>query len=226
MGIPAILSYPMPTSTDVPESVAGWRPDPRRAALLIHDMQNYFVDFFPSGQSPVVELLANVVALRRAAVAHRIPVIYSAQPGPMTPRERGLLLDVWGPGMSADDRARRIVAPLAPAPGERVVTKRRYSAFHGTGLRSLLQHLGRDQLIVCGVYAHIGCLTTATDAFSYDIEAFLVVDAVADFTPEYHRMALRYAAQRCAVTLTADEVLDDLRRQPEITAGRADLRTR
>ncbi len=47
---------------------------------------------------------------------------------------------------------------------------------------------------------------TAIDAFTNDLQTFLVADAVADFTADYHRMALTYAAERCAVVLDAKEV--------------------
>jgi isochorismate hydrolase len=66
---------------------------------------------------------------------------------------------------------------------------------------------GRDQLIVCGVYAHVGVLMSAVEAFTNDIQPFLVADAVADFSAEYHRLAIRYAAERCAMAVTTKEVL-------------------
>ena len=40
----------------------------------------------------------------------------------------------------------------------------RYSAFVDSELSGQLQRLGRDQLWICGVYAHIGCMVTAYDA--------------------------------------------------------------
>ncbi len=214
MDIPPITSYPMPAAADLVRSVAPWRPDAGRAALLIHDLQNHFVDFFPAGQAPVTTLLANIARLRTAADALGVPVFYSAQPGGMSEQERGLLRDFWGPGMTGDPDRRAIVAPLTPRPGDTVVTKWRYSAFHATTLGADLAAYGRDQLIVCGVYAHVGCLMTACDAFSHDIEAFLVTDAVADFSAEHHRDALTYAAQRCAVILDTDRVLRSLTTAP------------
>lgn len=96
MGIPAIRPYPMPTERELPENRVSWRPDPDRATLLIHDMQRYFVDFFPAGQSPRNELLANIQLIRRTAAELDMPVVYTAQPGAMTREQRGLLHDFWG----------------------------------------------------------------------------------------------------------------------------------
>lgn len=200
----------MPTEHELPAPHVDWLPDRRRAILLIHDMQEYFLRFFPAGQSPLLELRENVVRLRERCSALDIPVVFTAQPGDMTERQRGLLKDVWGVGMTARAEDRAIIAELAPRPGDRVLTKWRYSAFHRTELMDTYWETGRDQLIVCGVYAHIGCLTTAVDAFSHDIQPFFVADAVADFSDESHRKALSFATECCAAVTTTDRLIADL----------------
>ncbi|SFQ02922.1 Isochorismate hydrolase [Amycolatopsis arida] len=207
MGIPALAPYPMPTAPSLPANQVGWRPDPARAVLLLHDMQAYFLAPYPRGGPPFTDLMANARRLRERAAALGVPVVYSAQPGGMDRAQRGLLHDFWGPGMSRADADVRIVEELRPAEGDVVLTKWRYSAFVRSGLAELISRLGRDQLVVCGVYAHVGCLMTAVDAFSLDIQPFLVADAVADFSAEYHRLALDYAALRCAAVLPTDAVL-------------------
>jgi isochorismate hydrolase len=128
----------------------------------------------------------------------------------MTDEQRGLLKDFWGPGMRVDPADRQVVEPVAPAPTDWVFTKWRYSAFFKSRLLERMREHRRDQLIICGVYAHIGVLMTAVDAFTHDIQPFLVADAVADFSEQYHRLALDYAAQRCAVVTTVKTVLAEL----------------
>lgn len=202
----------MPTRGELPANTAQWTLHPQRAMVLIHDMQRYFVDAFPSGREPVTDLLRNTVALRNRCAELSIPVSYTAQPGSMTPDERGLLRDFWGSGMTASHEQRAIVNELAPAVGDAVFVKWRYSAFHRSSLLEHLREHGRDQLVICGVYAHVGCLMTACDAFTNDIQPFLVADAVGDFSPKHHRWALEYAAERCAVVLPTLAVIDALTR--------------
>ena len=182
MPIPQISPYPMPTR--LPVNVAQWSIDRRRSMLLIHDMQKYFLDMFPADQSPVKELVENVGHLRDQCAELGIPVGYTAQPGGMTGEQRGLLEDFWGAGHDHQPRAARDRGPgWRPVEGDQIYTKWRYSAFHRSDLLAFLRGQGRDQLIICGVYAHVGVRMTACEAFTNDIEAFLVADAVADFSP-------------------------------------------
>ncbi|MGW0423370.1 isochorismatase family protein [Streptomyces sp. NPDC003015] len=204
VGIPAIAPYALPTADSLPANVAAWTPDPRRAALVVHDMQRFFLRPVPDPLR--AQLVHNAALLRKRAASLDVPVGYSAQPGGMTEAERGLLKDFWGPGMRTAPEDREVVPELAPAPGDWLLTKRRYSAFHASGLLERLRAAGRDQLVLCGVYAHIGVLATAVDAFSHDIQVFLAADAVADFSADRHRLALDYVAQRCGMVLLSAEV--------------------
>ncbi|MDH2393010.1 isochorismatase family protein [Streptomyces sp. HNM0663] len=209
----------MPRADELPASTPAWTPDPARAVLLVHDMQRYFLAPFPAGQQPVTTLVDNAARIRDCCAALSVPVAYTAQPGGMDAEQRGLLRDFWGPGMTPSAEHRQVVAPLAPAPGDWVFTKWRYSAFHRTELLAHMRAAGRDQLILCGVYAHVGVLMTAVEAFSHDIQPFLVADAVADFSPEEHHMALQYAATRCAALTTAEELVTALMAGPPSPVG-------
>jgi trans-2,3-dihydro-3-hydroxyanthranilic acid synthase len=208
MPIPEIVPYPMPTPGALPRNTVRWRLDPARAVLLVHDMQRYFLRFFPQHAEPLTELVDNTARIRGRFAGLGIPVAYTAQPGSMTRAQRGLLHDFWGPGMSGVPEHRDVVPEVAPAREDWVLTKWRYSAFHRTDLLARMRAAGRDQLVCCGVYAHVGLLMTTVDAMSNDVEAFLVADAVADFSAEEHRFALDYAARRSAMVVTTDDVLD------------------
>jgi bifunctional isochorismate lyase/aryl carrier protein len=209
--LPTIAPYAMPRSDELPAGRATWTPDPRRAVLLVHDMQRYFLAPFDHDAEPVSVLVAHIASLLRRARELGMPVVYTAQPGEQPPADRALLAEFWGAGPAAayrdDPDVVGILDAVAPQPGDEVLTKWRYSAFQRSPLADRLGDWERDQLLVTGIYAHIGCMVTAVDAFMRDVQPFLVADAVADFSAEYHRMALRYAAERCAVVLATKQVL-------------------
>ncbi|MET7400214.1 isochorismatase family protein [Dactylosporangium sp. NPDC005572] len=207
--LPRITPYPVPTGFGLARSKVDWRPDPARAALLVHDMQRYFLaPFGTADRALLARVVDNIAVLRKHAHELGMPVVYSAQPGGQGRAERGLLQDFWGDGPPPDPQALAIVEALTPGPHDVLLTKRRYSAFVGTPLASILGD--RDQLIVTGVYAHIGVLATTLDAFMRDLQPFVVADAVADFSPAHHRDALRHVADRCGVVATAAEVTECL----------------
>ena len=228
MALPKIAPYSYREQEH--QNRVNWRVDPARAALLVHDMQRYFVHAFelerdgqPLPDAQINIAIANIRRLLDAAHAANIPVYYTAQPPRQNPADRRLLTDFWGDGLQDDENA-RILDELAPTEADTVLTKWRYSAFVRSPLEEQLKDLGRDQLIIGGIYAHIGCLTTALEAFMRDIQPFMVADALADFTEKEHRMACEYASGRCARVLNTAEVLENINTGALVTADEPELR--
>lgn len=209
-GLPAIPPYDLPRADELPAPRAPWTLERNRAALLIHDMQNYFLRVFTPDASPLAPVIAHIAALAAAARKAGVPVFYTAQEGDQDRRDRGLQADLWGPGMSGAPEHQPIVEALTPQAGDFVLVKHRYSAFQRSNLETLMRARGRDQLVVCGVYAHIGCTLTAADAFMRDIEPFMAADAVADFSRARHDLALSYVAEVCGVPRTTAQILEVL----------------
>ncbi len=205
MAIPGLNAYTLPVAAHIPDNKVQWDFEPTRAALLIHDMQDYFINFWGEACPMMAQVIANIAALRRYCKQQGIPVYYTAQPQNQSPEDRALLNDMWGPGLNNYPEQQKVVAQLTPDHDDTVLVKWRYSAFHRSPLEQALKASGRDQLLICGVYAHIGCMITATDAFMRDIQPFMVADALADFSREEHLMALKYVAGRAGrVVMTAD----------------------
>ncbi|OZF28527.1 isochorismatase family protein [Rhodococcus sp. 14-2483-1-2] len=219
MAIPKISSYTIPARDEIPDNTVDWELDTSRAALLVHDMQNYFIDAYADAPELITPVVANIRSMRTLAAELDIPVVFTMQPGDQHPSRRGILADFWGPGLGAG-RDTEVIDALSPEPGDIEVTKWRYSAFQRTDLRELLGHHGRDQLIVTGVYAHMGCMLSAAEAFMSDVSPFLVLDATADFSRDEHIMAATYAAKRCGAVVTTENVLRSLRRE-SVSAGAA-----
>lgn len=207
MSLPPSIDYAAPDLADLPASRADWTLQPGRAAVLVHDLQRYFTRPYAPSCAALHEAIQQTARILHAARGAGVPVYYTAQQGNQDQAARGLQRDLWGPGMQAVPEHTEILDAVAPAPGERVLTKHRYSAFARNELADELAAQGRDQLVVTGVYAHIGITATAMEAFQREIHPFVVGDAVADFGPEEHALALRQIASCCGVVTAADAVV-------------------
>jgi bifunctional isochorismate lyase / aryl carrier protein len=207
MGVPRIAGYVLPTQSELPAARPAWTLEAGRAALLIHDMQRYFLAAFAEEGSPIPQVIDHIASLREQCGNLDIPVFYTAQPGDQLRADRGLQAGFWGPGMTSVPEHRDVVSRLAPRPGDIVLEKWRYSAFQRTNLEHLLRARGRDQLIITGVFAHIGCVTTAADAFMRDVQPFLVADGMAAYSRATHDLAVNYAAGCCAIVTSTNAIL-------------------
>ncbi len=208
--LPSIAAYDLPGEGEIPASRADWPLETDRAVLLVHDMQAYFVDAFTPGVAPIAPMTEAIARLIGAARVRGVPVFYTAQNGDQDRRDRGLQADLWGPGMRHAPEHQAIVAPLAPADGDIVLVKHRYSAFQRSNLETLMRARGRDQIIICGVYAHIGCLMTAGEAFQLDIQPFFAADALGDFSRAWHDAALSEVADCIGVVLSTRQIIEAL----------------
>ncbi|AKF08721.1 isochorismatase family protein [Sandaracinus amylolyticus] len=207
MALPTIAPYELPTPRSWPECRARWTLEPSRAALLVHDMQAYFLRPFDPSASPLRPVLEHVRALVGACARVGVPALFSVQPGEQSRDERGLLWDLWGPGIVEHPSLAKLGLDVGEIDADALIPKRRYSAFFETRLHDRLRTLGRDQLMITGIYAHIGCLTTAVDGCMRGVQPFFLADATADFSREDHEIALRQVARTAGVVLTTSDAL-------------------
>tara|TARA_R110001606_G_scaffold9420_2_gene40649 strand:+ start:22212 stop:23066 length:855 start_codon:yes stop_codon:yes gene_type:complete len=197
----------MPTADTFPNQKVNWVLEPKRTVFLIHDMQAYFLRFYDADSELIKTLKQNLAAIKAYCRANGIPVVYTAQPNDQKPEDRALLNDMWGSGLNDFPELQKIVEELTPDEHDTVLVKWRYSAFHRSNLQELMQSWGRDQLLIGGIYAHIGCMITAADAFMRDIQPFMIGDALADFSEDEHRQALTFTGGRTGRVVSTKEVL-------------------
>ncbi|MFC5218439.1 isochorismatase family protein [Streptomyces coerulescens] len=198
----SIFPYVMPTAAMLPDDDTGWILDPGRAALVVLNLQRRFVRVLAEEGAPVSELLANTARLVAAAHAAGVPVIHSVPAG-----ERGPATYVRPPGAPDDRDGEAFAEQVEPRTGDTVLTARKHSAFARTRLEGRLRDLRRDQVVIAGLFARVGVLMTAADAWVRDLEPFVVADAVADASAGSHGFALEWVADTCGAVTSTDRVV-------------------
>ncbi len=83
-----------------------------------------------------------------------------------------------------------IVNPLSPIEGERIIYKRRFSAFFGTDLDLTLREKGITDLELTGCVTNICILYTAADARMLNYRVSVSKGAVGSFDQDAHVFAL------------------------------------
>ncbi len=109
----------------------------------------------------------------------------------------------------------RIIAELAPQPGDIILPKQKPSAFFATPLMAQLTQLRCDTVIVAGATTS-GCVrATVLDAFSYNLRVGVPQDAVFDRAEACHAISLFDMNAKYADVMPAAEIAAYLRNRPQ-----------
>ena len=104
-----------------------------------------------------------------------------------------------------------MVPELAPRPGEQMVPKLRWSAFHGTDLDRALRARHIDTIILTGGSTEIGVSSTAYAARDLDYNLVIVPDACTSAKNEVHEQLMREVYPRLARVRNTIQVLEMLK---------------
>ena len=161
--------------------------DPDRTAMIVVDMQNDFVAAGAPMETPaarsMVPKLAEALRVCRAA---GIRVVYTAHVHRRDGCDMGLFDDMHPPIAKRDALVDGtlgvdIYPELAPAPGEHVIKKHRYSGSFGTDLDIILREWGIDTVIISGTTTENCCHATARDAMFRNYRVVFLSDATATY---------------------------------------------
>ena len=164
--------------------------EPARAAFLLIDMQNGFIDgaspLCIAGAAATVPACAHALAAAREhglAVFH-VRRAYAADGSDV----EAVRWEAWAEGgrpLSAADPASLDCPPeLSPAPGEPVIMKPSWSAFFGTDLDVLLRTRGIDTLVLAGTTTPNCVRSTAYDGLARGFNVAVLRDATSSRSPE------------------------------------------
>ena len=164
--------------------------EPARAAFLLIDMQNGFIDAASplciAGAAATVPACAHALAAAREhglAVFH-VRRAYAADGSDV----EAVRWETWAEGgrpLSAADLASLDCPPeLSPVPGEPVIMKPSWSAFFGTDLAALLRARGIGTLVLAGTTTPNCVRSTAYDGLALGFNVAVLRDATSSRSPE------------------------------------------
>ncbi|CAL7963930.1 Isochorismatase hydrolase [Gammaproteobacteria bacterium] len=185
--------------------------NPAKVALLVMDMQNYFVDKESHAYVPSVDaIVPGIAKLQNYCLQNGIRVIQTRHVN--TEENAGMMAKWWGGRLlESTGTASEIIAAIAN-PKIVSVIKSQYDAFYGSILESILKTNGIEQLIITGVMTHLCCETTARLAFTRGYEVFFSIDGTATYNRRFHLATLVNLAHGFAVPMLMDEIIWQLRK--------------
>jgi nicotinamidase-related amidase len=203
----------------------------RRLALVVVDMQNDFVRVGAPLEVPEARATIRAhQALLGACRAHGIPIVYTKfVAGP----ERTLIWE-WSPQLAPpvcccwkgflrfyEDVGKEldcsdIVDEIYPEPGDSIVDKFGYGAFHNTNLDDLLKARHVESVLVTGTVTQICVEETARESLKRGYRTTLVSDAVSTYAPDLQIAVLKNFAHKFGWVSTAAEIITALRARNQI----------
>ena len=194
--------------------------EPDKTALLVIDMQNFFVE----GNELVASIVPNINKLASGMRLRGVPVIWiqmNMADGPDSPSKFPNYHDHFFTddqrsfhmsGLTEGTHGHAFVAELDVRPEDTNVQKTRFSALiqGSSDLDEVLKHFGVQNIVVTGTLTNICCESTARDGMMLGYRTVMVSDANASRTDEDHIAGLISIYQCFGDVRTTDEVLNEL----------------
>lgn len=198
--------------TTLPEQI-----DPKKAALVVVDMQNDFCH--PEGaiakmghstelMAKAAEPLRRLIAAARAAGVGVVFIQNTQNKWTKSPSFRARRLHYtaqvceegsWGADFFG----------VEPGPGDAVVTKHRYSALLDTDLELLLRSRKIETVILTGVQTNVCVESTARDAYMKDFYVVVVADCTGTTSDEEHAASLKNVERYLGTVTDSKTVIEE-----------------
>lgn len=180
--------------------------NPATAALLVIDLQNFFVDkkshaYVPSAKA----IIPKIFKLQNYCLDNGIKVIQTRH---VNTKENAKMMFKWWREdvLCISDTMSEIVSKITNSKIPQIL-KTQYDAFYNTELDSILKKNKIDQLIITGVMTHLCCETTARVAFTRGYEVFFSIDGTATYNSEFHLGTLKNLSHGFCVPMLVDEMI-------------------
>ncbi|MDD2716652.1 MAG: isochorismatase family protein [Candidatus Wallbacteria bacterium] len=204
------------TREGIAETAEKWLKEFRRnksfdsagSALLIMDMQDYFLDpdspaFIPAAPA----ILPGISALAGLFRSLELPVFFTRHLN--TPENAEMMGKWWKRLIEAQDPFSEICREFRKYKRGSII-KTQYDAFYRTNLEQRLKKKGIRKLVICGVMTHLCCETTARSAFCRGYEVWFPVDCTATYNRKFHESTLCNLSHGFANLTSSGELAADL----------------
>ncbi len=197
--------------------------DPAKTALVVIDMQNYFLKPGYQGEVPrardIVAGINRMAAALRSMGGHIVWIKNAADTGEawsvfndrlMTADKRDRRFET----MDAAHEGHELWAELEVRPDDAQIVKKRFSAFiqDSSGAEAHLRARGIDTLLIAGTATEVCCESSARDGMMLNFNVTMVPDALATYTDEQHGATLRAFYSIFGDVQTIDEAIVSLKR--------------
>jgi bifunctional isochorismate lyase / aryl carrier protein len=177
-----------------------------RTALLILDMQRYFLDptshaFIPSAPA----IIPGLIRLIKSFIRSERPVVLTQH---INTEANAGMLNVWWSDVIKESSSLSGIVPELKTKPVKIIIKPQYDAFYNTELDKYLKGMGTEQVIICGVMTHLCCETTARSSFVHGYNVVFPVDGSATYDIEFHRATLRNLSHGFASLTSINELCE------------------
>ncbi|MCX6154621.1 MAG: cysteine hydrolase [Candidatus Kapabacteria bacterium] len=150
-----------------------------KAALIVCDMQDYFLDavshaFVPSSKA----IISNINLLINLFKSNDLHVIFTQH---LNNDQNAQMLALWWKDTINELKPLYKINKDIEYNSEKIIRKTQYDAFFKTELNDFLSENNIDSVIICGVMTHLCCESTARAAFHFGYNVIIPIDGTATY---------------------------------------------
>jgi len=162
-------------------------------AIIVIDMLNDFFDKDKNLQSKKIELCNAINELVNIGRKKHIPIIWVRQEFKQDLSDAFLEMKRKNQSITiGGTKGCQILDELEVNKDDKIIVKKRYSAFFKTSLNEILRKLKIDTLILAGINTHACIRTAAIDAYQNDYEVIIAKECVNSWDKKHHEITLEY----------------------------------
>lgn len=203
---------------------------PEKTALVNVDMQNCFVQGYPTSAPDGPALLERINHLAGICRQAGITVVHTSHVLRPDHSNMGVLGEILPPVrdglIDQGSHSGALADGLLIDESDILLEKPRFGAFHGTDLELLLRGRGIDTVIISGITSNVCCETTAREANVRDFKVFFLSDGTSTFNmggiskEELQKATCATLGTAFAKVISTDEMIARIQKEnPVMTRG-------